>query len=181
MTTALLGRPQTFGDTLRALSGSGAADLVHVGFPIGGEGYDFADFAGQASRFARDTGVPIAVSVNQDWVAQAFQDQGVPTFWSERAAMRGLALLAEQAGDRKSTRLNSSHLVISYAVFCLNKKKTEEVAQSALRCYHIVRNDVDPDYIFQICQHPVLQSPPRHIRKNCLLHALFRHAYVIMN
>src|SRR5256885_11598228 len=27
--------------------------------------------------------------------------------------------------DRKSTRLNSSHLVISYAVFCLKKKKTE--------------------------------------------------------
>src|SRR5205807_5134565 len=27
-------------------------------------------------------------------------------------------------GDRKSTRLNSSHLVISYAVFCLKKKKT---------------------------------------------------------
>src|SRR5256885_6965307 len=26
--------------------------------------------------------------------------------------------------DRKSTRLNSSHLVISYAVFCLNKKTT---------------------------------------------------------
>src|SRR5579875_3817786 len=31
-------------------------------------------------------------------------------------------LLAEQ-GDRKSTRLNSSHTVISYAVFCLKKKK----------------------------------------------------------
>src|SRR2546426_7626748 len=28
--------------------------------------------------------------------------------------------------DRKSTRLNSSHLVISYAVFCLKKKKKEE-------------------------------------------------------
>src|SRR5256885_15172431 len=28
------------------------------------------------------------------------------------------------AGDRKSTRLNSSHLVISYAVFCLKKKRT---------------------------------------------------------
>src|SRR2546426_8896745 len=28
-------------------------------------------------------------------------------------------------GDRKSTRLNSSHLVISYAVFCLKKKKTK--------------------------------------------------------
>src|SRR2546426_6146234 len=31
--------------------------------------------------------------------------------------------LAAADGDRKSTRLNSSHLVISYAVFCLKKKK----------------------------------------------------------
>src|SRR2546426_3908703 len=30
-------------------------------------------------------------------------------------------------GDRKSTRLNSSHLVISYAVFCLKKKKDYNV------------------------------------------------------
>src|SRR2546426_4560788 len=31
--------------------------------------------------------------------------------------------LVERPADRKSTRLNSSHLVISYAVFCLKKKK----------------------------------------------------------
>src|SRR5256885_5700890 len=31
----------------------------------------------------------------------------------------------EADGDRKSTRLNSSHLVISYAVFCLKKKKKQ--------------------------------------------------------
>src|SRR2546426_5523109 len=30
--------------------------------------------------------------------------------------------------DRKSTRLNSSHLVISYAVFCLKKKKNSDTA-----------------------------------------------------
>src|SRR5256885_5217789 len=30
------------------------------------------------------------------------------------------------AADRKSTRLNSSHLVISYAVFCLKKKKRQK-------------------------------------------------------
>src|SRR2546426_4712974 len=30
--------------------------------------------------------------------------------------------------DRKSTRLNSSHLVISYAVFCLKKKKTINIS-----------------------------------------------------
>src|SRR2546422_1271072 len=32
-----------------------------------------------------------------------------------------------QVGDRKSTRLNSSHGYISYAVFCLKKKKKEEL------------------------------------------------------
>src|SRR5690625_5652963 len=32
-------------------------------------------------------------------------------------------LLANQIKDRKSTRLNSSHVAISYAVFCLKKKK----------------------------------------------------------
>src|SRR5256885_8341155 len=32
-------------------------------------------------------------------------------------------VLKEEITDRKSTRLNSSHLVISYAVFCLKKKK----------------------------------------------------------
>src|SRR5256885_8815495 len=32
-------------------------------------------------------------------------------------------LARKQQRDRKSTRLNSSHLVISYAVFCLKKKK----------------------------------------------------------
>src|SRR3712207_8767893 len=31
---------------------------------------------------------------------------------------------AQATGDRKSTRLNSSHANISYAVFCLKKKKT---------------------------------------------------------
>src|SRR5256885_6595855 len=38
--------------------------------------------------------------------------------------MMGLQLAEEKgdAADRKSTRLNSSHLVISYAVFCLKKK-----------------------------------------------------------
>src|SRR5205807_7510943 len=35
-----------------------------------------------------------------------------------------LACIRRVRKDRKSTRLNSSHLVISYAVFCLKKKKT---------------------------------------------------------
>src|SRR5207249_8097629 len=35
----------------------------------------------------------------------------------------------EQSQDRKSTRLNSSHVSISYAVFCLKKKKTTKHKQ----------------------------------------------------
>src|SRR5256885_10375293 len=40
------------------------------------------------------------------------------------APPRGGSHRAGAPEDRKSTRLNSSHLVISYAVFCLKKKKT---------------------------------------------------------
>src|SRR5256885_12469922 len=36
---------------------------------------------------------------------------------------QSVLLRGEEPLDRKSTRLNSSHLVISYAVFCLKKKK----------------------------------------------------------
>src|SRR5258708_16841930 len=35
--------------------------------------------------------------------------------------------------DRKSTRLNSSHQIISYAVFCLKKKKTTQSSKSRSR------------------------------------------------
>src|SRR5256885_11151074 len=41
--------------------------------------------------------------------------------------------MAVMLSDRKSTRLNSSHLVISYAVFCLKKKKTVHIDHV---CYH---------------------------------------------
>src|SRR5947199_5926004 len=45
------------------------------------------------------------------------------------AALGTLARRAEGRGrrDRKSTRLNSSHLGISYAVFCLKKKKQKQI------------------------------------------------------
>src|SRR5256885_10443627 len=55
----------------------------------------------------------------------ALMDAGVPI----KAPVSGIAM----GLDRKSTRLNSSHLVISYAVFCLKKKKTE--LNSYLRIY----------------------------------------------
>src|SRR6266702_3176929 len=46
-------------------------------------------------------------------------DRGIHTSWTVTA----VAAPASSSRDRKSTRLNSSHVAISYAVFCLKKKK----------------------------------------------------------
>src|SRR2546426_2272961 len=51
-----------------------------------------------------------------DLPGQRRQERSARQLGSERHSLR----------DRKSTRLNSSHLVISYAVFCLKKKKKEQ-------------------------------------------------------
>src|SRR5437899_10168765 len=45
---------------------------------------------------------------------------------SQRKRRRKRAWAARSNRDRKSTRLNSSHLGISYAVFCLKKKKQKK-------------------------------------------------------
>src|SRR5437899_5547501 len=49
-----------------------------------------------------------------------------PALPAVRGARAAAARYPAQKGDRKSTRLNSSHLGISYAVFCLKKKKKKE-------------------------------------------------------
>src|SRR2546426_3948336 len=58
--------------------------------------------------------------------AHCFLSPGRP--WDSRPLSAGIGLLRHGIAtlDRKSTRLNSSHLVISYAVFCLKKKKKGE-------------------------------------------------------
>src|SRR5256885_4838279 len=45
---------------------------------------------------------------------------------------RSLTMPPLKGKDRKSTRLNSSHLVISYAVFCLKKKKSTSFTRSSV-------------------------------------------------
>src|SRR5690349_22850655 len=51
--------------------------------------------------------------------------------WAPRRARR-----AARCADRKSTRLNSSHVEISYAVFCLKKKKKEDMSNRQLQKDH---------------------------------------------
>src|SRR5215468_3419955 len=48
--------------------------------------------------------------------------------------------------DRKSTRLNSSHITISYAVFCLKKKKRTQIVDEPHRCnyYMLSQPHINP-------------------------------------
>src|SRR5256885_2533300 len=53
--------------------------------------------------------------------------------------------------DRKSTRLNSSHLVISYAVFCLKKKKINSDLEEWLFSKAETINDLDSEINMTSC------------------------------
>src|ERR1022692_1097014 len=54
--------------------------------------------------------------------------------------------------DRKSTRLNSSHLVISYAVFCLKKKKKQK--------RHIQQRSWAKAHCDRVCRTPHVPAVP---------------------
>src|SRR5256885_6685147 len=71
--------------------------------------------------------VPLAcvrgIDSSEDWTDSDPELTGLQKVIALRqSSPRDNALYPVQS-DRKSTRLNSSHLVISYAVFCLKKKK----------------------------------------------------------
>src|SRR5438034_5888741 len=64
----------------------------------------------------------LRLAVNRNYTTQGGEKREETSFitvvvWGKQA---------ETCGDRKSTRLNSSHTVISYAVFCLKKKKKKQ-------------------------------------------------------
>src|SRR5256885_12350627 len=59
--------------------------------------------------------------------------ESVPEGADAERVLRDMAANGNKLVDRKSTRLNSSHLVISYAVFCLKKKKKKNLHRPILR------------------------------------------------
>src|SRR5256885_7953376 len=74
-----------------------------------------------------------ALPICQDAVAHDF---GVEALRAEPPQILILRILLF-IRDRKSTRLNSSHLVISYAVFCLKKKKTTNLLPPTTLLKHL--------------------------------------------
>src|SRR2546422_3061577 len=70
-------------------------------------------------------------AVNQELATRAAADARVVRLRTHPGVGLQTALAVVQ--DRKSTRLNSSHGYISYAVFCLKKKKKEKTSTDATK------------------------------------------------
>src|SRR3989454_2536280 len=108
--------------------------------------------------------------------AGAVAVRGKPT--PQFAGRQRTAVQAES--DRKSTRLNSSHLVISYAVFCLKKKKIttlspislDEQRRAAIQYLHLkdsttaLRSDTD---LYDNILRTSLHESPNHVLASCYL------------
>src|SRR5258708_14110344 len=66
--------------------------------------------------------------------------------------------------DRKSIRLNSSHQIISYAVFCLKKKKTHLILNNDLLAETAVLGPMTQVPRRQVEDHPPLVMKPKPFR-----------------
>src|SRR3712207_8313537 len=84
----------------------------------------------EALRRAREEDKPILVSIGYSachWChvmeRESFEDEATAALMNDRY----VCVKVDREEDRKSTRLNSSHANISYAVFCLKKKKSQPV------------------------------------------------------
>src|SRR2546430_9895340 len=90
-------------------------------------------------RPPRSTLFPYTTLFRSQWAAKKYKRAMIavsdfsPGHDSEETFEKGFAAGGE--ADRKSTRLNSSHSQISYAVFCLKKKKDTTQASPARRLY----------------------------------------------
>src|SRR3989475_1570558 len=80
----------------------------------------------------------------------------VPPFWVGRRTTLEMPL----NGDRKSTRLNSSHSQISYAVFCL-KKKNNEIASVRKRTRQNARHPQNSHVVLSAQQNTYTERDAR--------------------
>src|SRR5688572_30905546 len=82
--------------------------------------------------------LPISAAASASSACAVLRVSGVSGYSEASAA----SARARTAGDRKSTRLNSSHSQISYAVFCLKKKK--EILHYPELHHHLIMVRADP-------------------------------------
>ena len=97
VTGALLGNPQLFGAVLPIVGDDRQSDLLLVGLPVAGTGYDLPRFAADLAAFRQRYGHAVGVAAPQASVRGEFTKAGIATFAGEGEAMEALAQLAEHA------------------------------------------------------------------------------------
>lgn len=97
MTAALMGKGDMFPRVLDALGADPQADMIMVGIPVAGPGYDVEALARDAASFSSRLGKPLVASAPQQGVRDVFVRHGVPTFVTEAEAVAALAQYAAHA------------------------------------------------------------------------------------
>lgn len=98
MTAALLGKGDMFPRVLNVLGADPQADMVMVGIPVAGPGYDVEALARDAAAFSARHAMPLVASAPQQSVREVFARHGVPAYVTEADAV---ASLAQYAAHRK--------------------------------------------------------------------------------
>src|SRR2546426_3156700 len=102
-------------------------EMIYVEGDLGSEMYVVQSGAVRIYRTLGGVKQELAIMEKGDFFGEIAVLEGLPRTASAEAL--DTSEIIEINRDRKSTRLNSSHLVISYAVFCLKKKKKKKKKQ----------------------------------------------------
>ncbi len=97
VTGALLGNPKLFADVLPIVGENGQGELVLIGLPVAGTGYDVEGFARDLAAFESRYGRTAAVAAPQAAVREPFARAGIATFAREREAIDALVQVADHA------------------------------------------------------------------------------------
>jgi acyl-CoA synthetase (NDP forming) len=90
LTAALMGNDGMFPRVLDILATDEQADMLLVGIPVAGPGYDVPALAETTAQFARATKKPVVLSAPQESVRREFHARGIPVFRTESDAVRAL-------------------------------------------------------------------------------------------
>lgn len=104
VTGALLGDSGLIGDAVDIVGADAAVDMLFLGIPVAGRGYDVARFARDTARMAGATNKPVVVATAVATVAAHFADQGIPTFEQDRSALAALAQLCSHTTLQRRSR-----------------------------------------------------------------------------
>lgn len=94
ITAALLSNGGLFGEVLPVVGSDPNIDMLLIGIPVSGRGYDFPRYARDTAKFMKEASFPVVVAAPQQSVRAAFAAEGVPVFETEDQAIAALAQFA---------------------------------------------------------------------------------------